>query len=241
MIPLQVFSAPERALYLRLVLLIEWERMSRDTGLRLKIPAVLDVLSGAAMPAELEEAASAVVSSGAEALRRSPLSGVLEQERLPVKGLVVEIPTDGRSRVRSTLTQVDIAPVAFAVQSFHPRGWESNLRALVPWWLDKIEASRVDGTVRCLLASDGDPAQYRLLGLIDWTCDHPEHCLAPDVLDRGLKVHRSSLRKAAALLASAMKQHEVLEDLRENDPDRGVRNRAAKLLGSRQPGLPGFE
>ena len=47
--------------------------------------------------------------------------------------------------------------------------------------------------------------------------------------------------QTAAALASAMGQPEILEDLSENDPDRGVRERAAKLLGSRQTGLPGFE
>jgi hypothetical protein len=62
---------------------------------------------------------------------------------------------------------------------------------------------------------------------------HPEDPCAGDALAAATKVPRGELRKAAADLAKVLGRWDVVEALAQSDPDKGVRQRAGKLLSSR--------
>jgi hypothetical protein len=225
----------DRALFLRVLLLVPWERHSRDTGLRVGIGEVIDVMRGSAGDAELSSAVGAVIGSGVEAVKGFPTDGLLLHERRPGTEIVFELDEDDRRRAGVTSRRVVFDRLDVAVSNFRPHAWESNLRALVPWWLDSMEADAAGRASGKLVAGarrglGDDAGTYRLLGLIDWMAAHPDHRLADEVLGIGLEGRAGNVRKAAAALAAALGRTEVLERLMRDDPDKGVRKRAGKLL-----------
>lgn len=131
--------------------------------------------------------------------------------------------------------RIEFDRLEVAVSNFRPYGWEANLRPLVPWWIEGIRPEARDRTAKSLVTRirrDGtsDAGRYRLLGLLDWMCAHPDHPHAGAVLDLGLKGKDGAMRKPAAALAAAMGKTDVLKALARGDPDKGVRKRAQKLL-----------
>jgi hypothetical protein len=122
-----------------------------------------------------------------------------------------------------------------AASTFHPLGWESNLRPLVPWWLDALQQPVLDRAVSSLIARvrrnrTSSTGHYQLLGLMDWMCAHPEHPRAEDGLQLGLDGRDGMKRKAAVDLSAAMGRSDTLERFVRDDPDKSVRIRAQKLL-----------
>ncbi len=233
---MRVLPAPERAFFIRVLLLVPWEQLYRDTGLQIRAGKVIDVLSAAVGTREFTAAVGSVFESGVDAVKEFPLEGLLAGERCSGTEVVFELPETARR-----LTGVSARTIAFdrlevAVSMFRPLGWQSNLRLLIPWWLDAAEDRKPPHAVYRLctaahLDRDDDVGKFCLLGLLDWMTGHPEDELAPEVLDLGLRGRSGAFRKAAAALAAALGRVDVLEKLKRGDPDKSVRKRAAKLLG----------
>lgn len=231
----EVLQETDRPLLLRVLLLVGWEQNVRSTGLPLRVGKVLEVLGKVADPIDLAAAARDVIASGPGALKKLDLDGVLSGERGPGTGHVLEFSEADRRKLGVTARRIELDRLEVAVSNFRPDGWEANLRPLVPWWIEGIHPGARDRTVEALVTRvrrDGasDAGRYRLLGLLDWMCAHPEHPHAGDVLDLGLDGKDGAVRKPAAVLAAAMGKTDVLEALVRRDPDKGVRKRAQKLL-----------
>jgi hypothetical protein len=224
----------DRQLFLRVLLLVPWEAIVRSTGLPLRVGNVLDVLSGVSAAA-LVTAVNDVIEAGPDAVKALDLDEALPEERGPGTGLVVELSREDRLKVGVTARRLEFDRLEVAVSSFRPHGWEANLRVLVPWWLDASQPEardrRATSTIR-RTRRDGasDAGRYRLLGLLDWMCAHPEQPEAGTVLALGIEGRDGAVRKAAAALAAAMGETEVVEKLVRCDPDKGVMKRAQKLL-----------
>jgi len=231
---------PERDLLLRLLLLVPWELNVRHTGLPLRVSDVLDVMGGIADPAELEDAVGDAIEAGPKALAELELGEVLPEERGAGTGLVLELSEEEGRMLRVRPGRFEFDRLDVAVAGFRPYRWEAGLRRLVPWWLDALRGAARDQAVTeqieglCLDPDDG-AGRFCLLGLLDWMCGNPGHAQAGVVLELGLGGKDGPPRKAAAELAAAMGRADVLDDLARNDPDRGVRARAEKLLAALGP------
>lgn len=236
----ETLREPERALLLRLLLLVPWELNVRSTGLPLRVSDVLEVMGGAADPAGLTAAVGDVIEAGPKALAALDLEGLLPEERGHGTGLVFEISEEDGWDLRLGSGRVKIDRLEVAVAGFRPHGWDANLRRLVPWRLDALRGAVRDKAVTEQIArirrdTDEGAGRYRTLGLLDWMHGNPGHAQAGVVLELGLGGADGPLRKAAAELAAAMGRTDVLEDLARHDPDKGVRARAKKLLASPGP------
>ena len=232
---MKVLPARDRAFFLRVLLLVPWEHNTRQTGLGMRVGKVIEALIDSVERQELSMAASAVVESGANAVRKFQTDGLLVHERRLQTGIVLEFSEKNRRRTSTSSRKIVFDQVEVAISSFCPIGWESSLRVIIPWWLDAIEDEKIGHAVNKLVAGahrgyKDDVGKYRLLGLLDWMTSHPDHQQASDVLGLGLKGKAGDVRKTAAALAFALGQIGVLEKLRGDDPDKGVRKRAEKLL-----------
>ncbi len=235
---LATLSPPEQGLMLRAMLLVPWEQMRRDTGLSLRLPEILAALSEEVGAAVCTAAARSVVEQGQEAVSRYPLEGLLPELRQPGHGLVITLDAQERRLLHTSLSEIEIDQLTGAVQCFRALGWESNLRPLVAWWLGTLEVTEADGAVGLLLsglrrAAKDDQARWRSLGWLDWLAGHPEDPRAGEALAAAKEAARSDVRKAAADLAQALGRWDVVEALAQSDPDRGVRQRAGKMLTHR--------
>lgn len=226
----------DRPLFLRGMLLVPWELVVRSTGLSLRTGKVLEILGGVAAPSELAAAVWDVIESGPRAVEKLDLDDVLSEERGPETGLVIELSeADGR-KLGLEASRIEFDRLDVAVSNLRLHNWEANLRPLVHWWLEaaRPETAR-DRAVKALIAGvrregASDAGRYRLLGLLDWMCAHPQQPQANAVLALGLEGKDGAVRKPAAALAAAMGQRSVLEELVRQDPDKGMRKRAQKLL-----------
>ena len=230
-----VLREAERPLFLRVMLLVPWELNVRSTGLPLRVGKVLESLSTVTKPAELAVAVKDVIESGPEAVKKLDLDEVLPEERGPGTGHVLELSKADRRKFGIAARRLEFDRLEVAVSNFQPYNWEANLRPLVPWWLDVLQPAARDRAVKSLVArvrreGASDAGRYRLLGLLDWMCEHAEHQQADDVLRLGLAGRDGATRKPAAALAAALREADVLEGLIRTDPDKGVRKRAQKLL-----------
>jgi hypothetical protein len=233
---MKVLPEFDRAFFLRVLLLVPWEQNTRYTGLRMRVGKVIEVLSGSVELQELSAAASAVVESGVDYVKEFPTDDLLVHERRSGTEIVLELSEKDRRKIGVSSRRVIFDRVEVAVSNYRPHGWESNLRVIIPWWLDGIEDEQAGRAVKKLFTGarrgyDDDAGKYRLLGLLDWMTSHPDHQLAPDVLGLGIKGKGGDVRKTAAALALALGRTDVLEKLRRDDLDKWVRNRAEKLLG----------
>ncbi len=234
----RLLEGADRRLFTRMMLVVPWERVRRDTGLGLRIAEVLQLLSAEAGLAECVEAAHEVVSAGPRVVSGFPLADLLVEERA-TGGMTFRLPAEARAHLGVTSATVRIDRVQGAVQSFRGRGWEANLRAIVPWWLDALADSELESAValalHCAAPTKKDPsaAQYCLLGLADWMSSNPHHPAAGTTLDLCLAASGGAVRKAGTHLASKAGRAEILERLAESDPDRSVRRTAAELLAGR--------
>ena len=223
---------------LRAMLLVPWEQMRRDTGLNLRLPEILAELSEEVGASVCTAAARSVVERGQDAVRRYPLEGLLPEIRQPGQGLVITFDTGELQELHVSPAEIEIDQLISTVQVFRALGWESKLRPLVAWWLGTLEVTEADGAVGLLLsglrrAAKDDQARWRSLGLLDWLAGHPEDPRAGEALAVAKEAARSDVRKAAADLAQALGRWDVVEALAQSDPDRGVRQRAGKLLAGR--------
>ena len=223
---------------LRVTLMVPWEQMRRDTGLSLRLPEILAALSEQVGVPVCVAAVRSVVEHGPEAVRQYPLEGLLPELRQPGQGLVITLDARERRLLHTSLSEIEIDQLTGAVQSFRALGWESNLRRLVAWWLGTLEGREADGVVGLLLsdlrrAARDEQARWRSLGLLDWLAGHPDDPRAGEALAAARKVARADVRKAAADLARVQGRWDVVEVLAQSDPDKGVRQRAEKLLAGR--------
>jgi len=230
-------SPAEQGLLLRTMLLVPWERLRRDTGLTLKLPELLAALCDVVGHSACCAAVRSVVEDGEEAVSSYPLQGLLPEVRLPEEALVFELDPEVLGKPRGPTQRFTLDRLVVCAQSFHASGSEANLRPLVVWWLDALEAREESAAVDKLLKGLRSPVkrprqQALLLGLLDWMAGHPEQPRAGAVLERGLKVPVGNVRKTAAELALVIGRRDLLEALAERDPDQGVRRRAQKLLGT---------
>jgi len=229
----------DRRLFTRLMLVVPWEGLRRETGLGLRIRDVVQILSVEAGAAECVEAAREVVTAGWQVVNQFPLEGVLVEERAPGSGLTFHLPAAVRNELGLTSGTFTVDRVQSAVRGYHGLGWGPNLRAIVPWWLDALDSRDSDRAIALVLRragsvkEDPDAAQYCLLGIADWMTSTPQHLRSGEVLDLCLSASVGAVRRTAADLASAMGRTEILESLAASDPDRSVRRRAERLLGSR--------
>lgn len=228
----------EQGLMLRALLLVPWEQMRRNTGLSLRLPEMLAGLAGDDGSPACAAAAGALIEQGEDAVRRYPIAGLLPEVRQPGQGLVVVLDAVDGQWLPGSPSEIEIDPLTAAVQCFRAPGWESNLRPLVAWWLETLEAGpredaldRRFSDLRC--AGRDDQARWRSLGLLDWLGAHPDHPRAGEALAAAVPARRSDVRKAAVDLAGALGRWDVVEGLARTDPDRGVRQRAGKVLAGR--------
>lgn len=231
----EVLQEADRPLFLRVLLLVPWELNVRSTGLPLRVGKVLEILGDVAAPTELDAAVKDVIESGPEAVKKLDLDDVLPGERGPGTGLVFELSKADRRKLGVAARRLEFDRLDVAVSNFRPYNWEANLRLLVPWWLDACQPEAHARAVKTLIAGirrDGasDAGRYRLLGLLDWMCAHPDQPQATTVLDFGLDGKDGAVRKPAAVLAAALHKTDVIEELVRRDPDKGVRKKAQKLL-----------
>ncbi|MCP5519915.1 MAG: hypothetical protein H7A46_00035 [Verrucomicrobiales bacterium] len=227
----------EQPLMLRATLLIPWEDVRRRTGLTLRVPEILTALMQE-VGAECMAAVQSVIGQGLDAVRRYPLAGLLPEVRLPEEDLVIALDADDRRLLRTSRVELRIDRVTAAVESFRTSLWETNLRALVPWWIQQLDEPGRDDRISMFLsalpnAAGNDAVRWQSLGLLDWLVIHPTHPQAEAALRIARQARRADVRKAAAALAQALGRRSVLEALAEEDPDKGVRQRAAKLLTQR--------
>jgi hypothetical protein len=230
-------SQAERGLLLRTILLMPWEHVRRDAGLSLRLPDLLAALGKDVGAFACLAAAQSVIEQGDDAVRRYPLDGLLPEVRQPGQGLIVTFDTQDCRLIEVSETQIEIDRLTLAVQSFRGLGWEANLRPLVAWDLSTLPGRERDRVVATLLsdlpaASKDEQVRWRSLGLLDWMAAHRDHPRAGEAMAVGRQVSRADVRKAAADVAAALGRWDVLEALERDDPDRGVRQRARKLLTS---------
>jgi len=235
---LAALAPPEQGLMLRVTLLVPWEQTRRDTGLSLRLPEIVAGLSKDGGGSACAAAARSVIEQGENAVRRYPIEGLLPEIRKPGQGLVIVLDAADRQMLQCSMSEIEIDQLTGAVQCFRALGWESNLRPLVPWWLGTLEGRAADAAIAQRFldlqhAVRDDEARWRSLGLLDWLMTHPEDPRAGDALATATKVPRGEVRKAAADLAKVLGRWDVVEALAQSDPDKGVRQRAGKLLTGR--------
>jgi hypothetical protein len=241
----RVLSESERGLLLRTVLLASWEGLRRGTGLSLRVPEILDEFVEDLGISPCLAAAQSVIERRNDAVRRYPLDGLLPEVRRPGEGMIVTFDARESRILGASVGPIEIDRLTIAVRSFHASGWEANLRPMVAWWLETQGQKEADHVARRLLAdlrraAQDEEARWRALGLLDWLAVHPDHPRAGEAMSVARGIARSEVRKAAADLAAVLGQWAVLEGLALNDRDRGVRQRAAKLLSrGRSQGWPG--
>ncbi len=242
---LAVLCHPEQGLLLRAILLMPWEKVRRSTGLSLRVPELLAALGNDVGASACLAAARSVLEQADDAVRRYPLDGLLPEVRQPGEGMIVTFDAQDFRLLEAGETQVEIDRLTVAVQSFRGLGWEANLRPLVAWHLSALEKGEAERTVTGLCAdipaaSRNDQARWRSLGLLDWMAAHRDHPRAGEAMAAGRQSARADVRKAAADTAAALGRWEALEALAREDRDRGVRQRAEKLLANRSgKGEPG--
>jgi hypothetical protein len=232
---LAALGPAEQQLMLRVVLLSPWEDVRRRTGLTLRVPKILTALVEEVGTSECVAAARSAIGQGPDAVRRYPVAGLLPEVRLPGEELVIVLDAEAQRLLHTSQSRLSIDRLTAAVQGFRTLGWEANLRPLVSWWIGQLHGKEPDDQVAMLLsdlpnAAANDQTRWRSLGLLDWLACHPAHPRAGDALAVALKVARADVRKAAAALGQAMGCWEELEALAQEDPDKGVRARARKLL-----------
>ncbi len=230
-----VLSPVERGLLLRTMLLVPWGLVRSDTGLSLNLPDLLAALSDVVGHTACRAAVRSVVEEGERAVSAYPLQGLLPEVRLAEEAFVFQVDPAMFGKSRGPTTRFTVDRLAASVQGFRAGRWESNLRSLVAWWLDALETQEASAMLATLLKGLRAPVkQLRqhalLLGLLDWMASHPEHPRAGEVLERGLVTPVGNVRRTAADLALVLGRRDVLENLAERDPDRGVRKQAQKLL-----------
>ncbi|HOX04224.1 MAG TPA: hypothetical protein P5555_18355 [Candidatus Paceibacterota bacterium] len=235
----RVLSASEQGLLLRTILTLPWEQLRRGTGLGLRVPEIFAELGRDLGLPPCLTAAQSVIEHGEDAVRQYPLDGLLPEVRRPGEGLVIAFDAWKNRPLDVPIGPIEIDRLAIAVQSFRGGEWQANLRPLVAWWLESLDRSEADRAARGLFrdireAFHDEHARWRALGLLDWLADHPDHPTAGEATAVAREVARADVRKATADLAAARGQWEVLEGLAQNDRDRGVRQRAEKLLTSRK-------
>lgn len=223
---------------MRAMLLVPWEQMRRDTGLSLRLPEILAGLSEEVGTPVCTAAARTVVEQGQDAVRQYPIERLLPEIRQPGQGLVITLDAHERRLLHTSLSEIEIDQLTGAVQCFRALGWESNLRPLLAWWLGTLKVTEADGVVGRLLldlrrVARDDQARWRSLGFLDWLAGHPEDPRTDEALAAAKEAARSDVRKAAADLAQALGRWDVVEALAQSDPDRGVRQRARKMLTRR--------
>ena len=238
-----VLYPAEQGLLVRAALVLPWEQVRRDTGLSLRLPEILAALVTEVGASFCKAAAQAVVEQGQNAVRQYRLRGLLPEVRQTGKGLAITLDARDRQLLHTSVSEIEIDRLTVAVQGFQRFGWEANLRPLVAWWLATLERSEADRAVGNLLsdlrgAATDDQARWRSLGLLDWLVGHPDHPRAGEALGAAAEVARGDVRKAAADLAPVLGRWDVLEGLARRDPDKGVRQRAEKLLTSRSASGP---
>jgi hypothetical protein len=224
----------DRRLLLRLLLLVPWEQNVRATGLALRIGPVIEVLAGVVGVPELLQAVGLVVESGGEAVRGLPVGDMLERQRVPGTEIVFKVSETERQALGLPTRRLAFDRVETAISGFRARGWESNLRVLVPWWLDALQELETSDAGLRLFADvrrccDDSRGRYLLLGLLDWLTPRPKYSLAPHVLAIALDAGSGAVRKNALGLAHAMGLSDLLETARRDDPDRSVRKQAERL------------
>ena len=224
----RLLEPSDRPLFLRLMLLVPWDSIRRETGLSLRALEVVRALSDMAGDEACADAARAVLDEGPMAVKRYPLGGVLLMERQPGRGIVLELGEAGRCFVA-------VDRVEAAVKGFRTYSWESNLRAVVSWWLGTFDEEGADKAVDFLLNRKDsviglDAERYGLMGLADWMEGNPSHARADEVVRRCLEDRNGAVRRCAASLASATGKTDVLMELVARDPDASVRRKAEKLL-----------
>lgn len=241
----RVLSESEQGLLLRTILVASWERLRRNTGLSLRVPEILAELGQDLGVSPCLAAAQSVVEHGDDAVRLYPLDGLLPEVRQPGEGMIVTFDARDSRSLEISKVRIEIDRLTAAVQSFRGLSWEANLRPLVAWYLSALESGDAEGTVKRMLsdlraAAKDEQARWRALGLLDWLAGHPGHPSASKAMAVAREVARADVRKAVADLAAALGQWEVLEGLARSDRDRGVRQRAEKLLTGRSgPGASG--
>lgn len=241
----RALSAAEQGLLLRAILTLPWEQVRRSTALSLRVPEILAELGKDLGVLPCLAAAESVVDQGGDAVRRYPLAGLLPEVRQPGSGLIISLSAPEREQLEISADTIEFDRLTVAVQSFHGCGWEANLRPLVAWWIESLDHRDAARVVRGLFpdirrAAKDDQARWRALGLLDWLVTHADHPRAGEAMTVARQVARADVRKAAADLATALGQWEVLQGLALHDRDRGVRQRAAKLLShGRGRGWPG--
>jgi hypothetical protein len=164
---------------------------------------------------------------------------LLPEVRQPGNGLIISLNARERKQLGVSADTIEFDRLTVAVQSFRGYGWEANLRPLVAWWIESLDHRDTARVVRGLFpdirrATKDEQARWRALGLLDWLVTHADHPRAGEAMTVAREVARADVRKAAADLAAALGQWEVLEGLTRSDRGRGVRERAEKLLTSRK-------
>ncbi|HNU98980.1 MAG: hypothetical protein KA191_12215 [Verrucomicrobia bacterium] len=241
----RALSVAEQGLLLRAILTLSWEQLRRNTGFSLRVPGILVELGKDLGVLPCLAAAESVVDQGNDAVRRYPLTGLLPEVRQPGSGLIFSLSARERKQLGVSADTIEFDRLTVAVKSFRGCGWEANLRPLVAWWIESLDHRDAARVVRGLFpdirrAAKDDQARWRALGLLDWLVDHPDHPTAGEAMTVAREVARADVRKAAADLAAALGQWEVLEWLTGSDRDRSVRERAEKLLQGRVgPGASG--
>ncbi len=235
----RALSPAEQGLLLRVILTLPWEQLRRNTGFSLRVPEILVELGKDLGVLPCLAAAQSVVDQGGDAVRRYPLTGLLPEVRQPGSGLIISLSARERKQLGVSADTIEFDRLTVAVQSFRGYGWEANLRPLVAWWIESLDHRDAARVVRGLFpdirrAAKDERARWRALGLLDWLVNHPDHPRAGEAMTVAREVARADVRKAAADLAAALGQWEVLEALARSDRDRGVRQRAEKLLTGRR-------
>jgi len=178
-------------------------------------------------------------------VRQYPLQGLLPEVRQPGEGMIVTLDAREQRFLGVSVGSIEIDRLMLAVQSGRRWGWEANLRPLAAWWIENQERREADRAARRLFpdirrSAKDEQARWRALGLLDWLTEHPDHPTAAEAVSVARGIARADVRKAAADLAAALGRWEVLEGLARSDRDKGVRQRAEKLLTSRKgSGWPG--
>jgi len=241
----RALSVAEQGLLLRAILTLPWEQLRRDTGLSLRVPEILAELGKDLGVLPCLAAAESVVDQGGDAVRRYPLAGLLPEVRQPGSGLIISLGAREHEQLDISADTIEFDRLTVAVQSFRGYGWEANLRPLVAWWIESLDHRDAARVLSGLFpdirrAAEDEQARWRALGLLDWLVTHADHPRAGEAVTVARQVARADVRKAAADLAAALGQWEVLEGLARSDRDRGVRERAEKLLTGRVgPGASG--
>lgn len=235
---ISLLTPAEQPFLLRTILLTPWEDLRRATGLTVRLPLILAAMVQEVGVAQCAVAVQAVIAQGLDAVREYPLAGLLPEHRQPGEGLVIALDARDRRPLNASALTLEIDQLTLAVKSLRGTEWENNLRPLVFWRLDHLDGAERRDTLTNLVADLPDAARddqirWRSLGLLDWFAEHPQHPEANKAVTQAAETRRADVRKAAAVLAGRMARWDLLETLSHEDPDRGVRERAKKILTNR--------